>query len=52
LNVGGQRQTSVKASAGLFADARLHDEVERFDVTTVAQQQKLMHDVRSALRTT
>jgi hypothetical protein len=36
--------------AGLFADVRLHDEFERFDVTTVAQQKKLMHDVRSALR--
>ena len=36
--------------AGLFADVRLHEEFERFDVTTVAQQRKLMHDVRSALR--
>jgi len=36
--------------AGLFADVRLHEEYERFDVTTVGQQRKLIHDVRSALR--
>jgi hypothetical protein len=36
--------------AGLFADVRLREEFERFDVTTVAKQKQLLRDVRSALQ--
>ena len=35
---------------GLFADVRFRDDFERFDVTTVARQKKLVHDVRSAFQ--
>jgi len=37
---------------GLFADVRFREDFERFDVTTVAEQKKLMRDVHSALRVT
>jgi hypothetical protein len=37
---------------GLFADVRFREDFERFDVTTVAKQKQLVHDVRSALRIT
>jgi len=37
---------------GLFADVRFREDFERFDVTTVAEQKKLVRDVHSALRVT
>jgi hypothetical protein len=36
--------------AGLFADVRLHDDFDRFDVTTVARQKQLLREIRSLLR--
>jgi hypothetical protein len=35
--------------AGLFADVRLGDDFERFDVTTRANQTKLVRAIRGAL---
>jgi hypothetical protein len=37
---------------GLFADVRFREEFERFDVTTVAEQKSLAHEIRAALRIT
>jgi hypothetical protein len=36
--------------AGLFADVRLHDEFERWDVTTRAYQRRLVTAIRKVLR--
>ncbi len=36
--------------SGLFADVRFDDEFERIDVTTVAKQQRLVRNIRAALR--
>jgi hypothetical protein len=35
--------------AGLFADVRLGDDFERFDVTTTARQKRLLRKIRSVL---
>jgi hypothetical protein len=36
--------------AGLFADVRLHDDFDRFDVTTVARQKALLREIGLLLR--
>jgi hypothetical protein len=36
--------------AGLFADVRIRDDFERFDVTTAARQKALLREIRSVLR--
>jgi hypothetical protein len=35
--------------AGLFADVRLHDDFERFDVSTAARQKHVLREIRSML---